>query len=231
MLFGRRHRASYLGRAREVVWPRSGARRAGTYLAHRVRRLPGTPYSIAAGLACGAAVSFTPFMGLHFVLGAVLALVIRGNIVASAIGTAVGNPWTFPLIWSLIYNIGRALLGMGEGAGVSPDLTLSEIANQPMELLTPMLVGAVPTALAAWTVFFFPVYLGVRRYQAIRQARRHRLAGQRRRVRLCRVLAALGRRRRRDRRPHEGGADARRPRGPPAGRFRRDAVRKRRTRG
>jgi hypothetical protein len=181
MILGRRQRKSLARRARDLMWPRAGVRRSAKYIAYRVVRLPGTPYSIAAGFAAGAAVSFTPLIGLHFLLGALLAVVTGGNLIASAIGTAVGNPWTFPLIWSLIYNIGRALLGMGEGAGVSPDLTLSEIANQPMELLTPMLVGAVPTALAAWTVFFFPVYLGVRRYQAIRLARRHRLAGQRRR--------------------------------------------------
>jgi uncharacterized protein (DUF2062 family) len=42
-----------------------------------------------------------------------------------------------------------------------------------------MLVGAVPASLTAWTLFFFPAYLGVRRYQAIRRARRHRKLGQR----------------------------------------------------
>ena len=34
----------------------------------RLGRLPGTPYSIAAGFACGATVSFTPLVGLHFFL-------------------------------------------------------------------------------------------------------------------------------------------------------------------
>jgi uncharacterized protein (DUF2062 family) len=172
MLFGRRHRASYLGRAREVVWPRSGARRAGTYLAHRVRRLPGTPYSIAAGLACGAAVSFTPFMGLHFVLGAVLALVIRGNIVASAIGTAVGNPWTFPLIWSWIYTLGHFLLGASATAHLPDQLTLTFVFDRPLDVLYPMLVGAVPSALVVWIAAFTPCYLAVARYREHRRRKR-----------------------------------------------------------
>lgn len=181
MVLGRRNRKSLMRRARDVLWPRTGVQRSAKYIAYRVVRLPGTPYSIAAGFAAGAAVSFTPLLGLHFLLGALLAVAIGGNLIASAIGTAVGNPWTFPLIWSLIYNIGRAVLGMGEGTGVSPDLTLAEITDHPMELLTPMLVGAVPAALTAWTLFFFPVYFGVRRYQTVRKARRHRLAGRRRR--------------------------------------------------
>ena len=35
----------------------------GTYLVKRVTRLSGTPHSIAAGAACGVAISFTPFLG------------------------------------------------------------------------------------------------------------------------------------------------------------------------
>ena len=39
------------------------------------------------------------------VAGAALlvAFVIRGNLIASMIGTAVGNPFTFPFIWLTIY--------------------------------------------------------------------------------------------------------------------------------
>ena len=29
----------------------------------------------------------------------------------SAIGTAVGNPWTFPFIWAAIYRTGAFILG------------------------------------------------------------------------------------------------------------------------
>lgn len=195
MVLGRRQRKSMGRRLRDVLWPRVGVRRSAKYVAYRVVRLPGTPYSIAAGIAAGAAVSFTPLIGLHFVLGALLAVATGGNLIASAIGTAVGNPWTFPLIWSLIYSIGRAVLGMGAGTGVSANLTLSEITHQPMELLYPMIVGAIPASLAAWTLFFFPVYLGVRRYQNLRKARRHRLAGRRRagaRAKLGRIEGERG---------------------------------------
>ena len=51
-------------------------------------RLPGTPYDIAAGFACGAAISFTPFIGFHVVLGMVIARLIKANMVAALIGTA-----------------------------------------------------------------------------------------------------------------------------------------------
>ncbi|MFR8207121.1 MAG: DUF2062 domain-containing protein [Alphaproteobacteria bacterium] len=36
-------------------------------------------------------------MGFHLLLAALTAWIIRGNILASALGTAAGNPWTFRL--------------------------------------------------------------------------------------------------------------------------------------
>ncbi len=174
MLFGRRTRKSLWSRVAEFVWPRAGVKRAVKYVAHRVARLPGTPYSIAAGFAAGAAVSFTPFIGLHFVLGALIALLIGGNLIASAIGTTVGNPWTFPFIWSLIYTIGLWVLGEARTATLPDELTLSYIFDRPFEVLYPMVIGAVPVSIIAWLVFFWPCYKAVGRYQAMREARRRR---------------------------------------------------------
>jgi hypothetical protein len=141
-------------------------------VAHRLRRLPGTPYRIAAGFASGAAVSFTPFIGLHFVLAALLALVLRGNLIAAAIGTAVGNPWTFPFIWLWIYSLGQWVLG-GDSLTALPDnLSFQHIFENPLEVLLPMVVGGIPTAIVAWFVFFWPLQRTVAGYQ---KARRRRL--------------------------------------------------------
>jgi uncharacterized protein (DUF2062 family) len=174
MLFGRRYRLPTWKRVRELIWPRAGIRRAAKYVAHRVRRLPGTPSSIAAGFACGAAVSFTPFIGLHFIMGAGLAVLMGGNVIASAIGTTVGNPWTFPFIWSWIFTLGRWILGQGDGAALPADLSLTWIFDHPWEVLYPMVIGGLPTAIVAWFIFFWPCYKAVQRYQASRRARRER---------------------------------------------------------
>lgn len=113
MVFKRRDKPPLPTRIRELVLPRRGWRRGIEYLGHRVRRLPDTPHRIAFGFACGVYASFTPFFGLHFVLAAGLAKVLRGNIVASLIGTAVANPLTFPLIASVSLGLGRRILGHG----------------------------------------------------------------------------------------------------------------------
>lgn len=174
-------------RASGFLWPRGGWRRSGAYVAHRLRRLPGTPYRIAAGFASGAAISFTPFIGLHFVLSAALALLVRGNVFASAIGTAVGNPWTFPFIWLWTYSLGRWVMGGGHGFRLLPDdLSLMRlIFDHPLEVLLPMVIGSIPTAAVAWFVFFWPLQRTVAAYQ---NARRRRV-----RKRLHRELEAAGR--------------------------------------
>jgi uncharacterized protein (DUF2062 family) len=97
-------------------------------------RLPGSPYAIAGGFAWGAAVSFTPFIGLHFILGAIFSWMSRCSIIASAIGTAIGNPWTFPFIWAFVYSIGTSILRMDETATGSPMESLSLFFDQLWDL-------------------------------------------------------------------------------------------------
>jgi uncharacterized protein (DUF2062 family) len=192
-MFGRRNPLPTHHRVWSFVWPKAGWRRATRYMAHRVRRLPGTPYRIAAGIACGAAVSFTPFIGLHFISAALLALLLRGNIVASAIGTAVGNPWTFAIIWPTTYGFGRWLLGESTAAAQTQDpdfirlfsglvrasleFDLVHIIDHVWPVLWPMTVGGIPSGVVVWIAVFWLVRGAVAEYQHAR----HR--GMRRKVR------------------------------------------------
>ena len=179
-MFKRRNPLPLYRRTLELVWPRRGFRRASSYVAHRLRRLPGTPYRIAAGFACGAAVSFTPFIGLHFVLAMLSALVMRGNLIASAIGTVVGNPWTFPLIWAWLYFSGNWLLGREAVDSIGGNLTLSYIRDNFWSVFLPMAVSGVLTAVAAWFLFFWPVRKMVAEYQRARRRRMHKKVMRRR---------------------------------------------------
>lgn len=174
MLFKRRHPLTFGKRVLSMVWPRIGWRRSATYMGHRLSRLPGSPSGIAAGFACGAAISFTPLIGLHFVGAAALAWAIRGNIFASAVGTVVGNPWTFPFIWAWIFSLGKWILGWEAGRELPESVSISFIVDYPWEIFLPMLIGAIPTALVAWIVFYFPVLRLVTGYQKARARRLRR---------------------------------------------------------
>jgi hypothetical protein len=175
MIFDRRHKPSLGARVRNLIWPRSGWQRASRYLVHRVRRLPGSPYAIAAGFACGAAISMTPFPGVHFVLSGLLAWMIGASILASAIGTAVGNPWTFPFIWIWVYNLGSWILGSGDRLG-SDAITLSYLLDHPMDVLLPMMVGSVPTGILIWLLLYWLIKRMVHSYQSHRSDRLARRA-------------------------------------------------------
>ncbi len=161
-------------------WPSSGWRRASAYSLHRLARIPGSAYSIAGGFACGAAISFTPFVGLHFIVAAVLAWILRANILASAIGTAVGNPWTFPFIWTWLYQTGTWIIDAETREGAhNPKFTeifghmLEAFLSMDVQYLIetaapvfwPMLASSLPTGLVVWWVFYLPLKYTVRRYQ------------------------------------------------------------------
>lgn len=184
------------------LWPKRGIKRAAVYWGHRMARLPDTPHGIAAGVAAGAAMSFTPFLGLHIVLGSLVAFLIRGNYIGVIIGTFFGNPWTFPLIFALNYEIGAYILGTkvpedlsqlpiiilevisdffyqiwGYVMGVAPDgvshIQNADIyANSYETLLMPLLVGSVPTTLICWPIFYFSLKSFLERYHRRRSDKR-----------------------------------------------------------
>ncbi|MDP6883758.1 MAG: DUF2062 domain-containing protein [Rhodospirillales bacterium] len=187
-MFGRRNKISWSVRLREFVWPRSGWRRSTEYLRHRVFRLPGTPYALAAGAACGAAISFTPFVGFHFVLAALLAWLLRANIVASAVGTAVGNPWTFPFIWLWVYEFGT-WMGVGDASSAADvDFTtmfaailqallrfdMMYLLKTAWPVMAPMLAGSIPTALVVWFSFYLAMKPMIASYHHHRLMKRRR---------------------------------------------------------
>nr|WP_242511865.1 DUF2062 domain-containing protein [Rhodobaculum claviforme] len=99
----------------EVVYPRGGWRRAASYMGHRLSRLPDTPRRIARGIAAGMFASCTPLFGLHFVIAALGARLLGGNILAALLGTFLGNPLTFPLIVETSVQLGSWMLGLGGG--------------------------------------------------------------------------------------------------------------------
>nr|WP_268939780.1 DUF2062 domain-containing protein [Paremcibacter congregatus] len=179
------------------MWPAAGWSRVFSYLRHRLARIPGTPYAIAAGFACGAAVSFTPFIGLHFLLAALLAWIIGGNILTSAMGTVVGNPWTFPFIWIAIYHVGCWLLGMpttddllGQIYQTLDDYSLMEILSAPMmtlgpflqSIILPMFVGGLIIGSMVWIVFYWVLEKIVREYKHNRYLKRSAAALMRREI-------------------------------------------------
>jgi uncharacterized protein len=119
VVFKRRTSKGIVRTVVEFFMPRGGWRRAASYVMHRLRRLPDTPHRICVGIACGAFVSFLPLYGLHFFSAALMAWILRGNIMASLLGTFFGNPLTFPIMAVSALELGNWLLGNPGGMGFS----------------------------------------------------------------------------------------------------------------
>jgi uncharacterized protein len=172
-MFRRRHHVPLRQRLRRWLWPHIGWRRMGMYVVKRITRLSGTPHSIAAGVACGVAISFTPFIGFHLLGAFLLCLLVRGNYIAAAVGTLVGNPWTFPFIWVVTYEVGHALLG-ARAAQMQPvqHWDLATFFAKAEAVFWPMIVGGVPLAVIAGLATYFPLMRMVAVYQQERRNRR-----------------------------------------------------------
>lgn len=197
-MFRRRARLPLPSRLRGLLWPRAGWRRAATYLAHRVGRLPGGAHAVAAGFASGAAVAMTPFVGFHVLIALALAFCVRGSYLAAAIGTAVANPWTFPFLLGWDLALGRWLLGDaprppggGDVERALPhvgDLMVDvwrlmlgragwdTVGPDILRVLWPATLGGLVTMVVLWPVVYLLLARPVAAYQ---EARRRRVARRR----------------------------------------------------
>ena len=113
-MFKRRERRSIFRFFYEVVFSLKGISRAIEYIGIRLKRIPDTPHKISLGMSCGIFASFTPLFGLHFLIAGLLSYLLRANVLASLIGTFVGNPITFPIITVFNLKLGEWILGSNE---------------------------------------------------------------------------------------------------------------------
>ncbi len=160
------------------------------YYRHRIFRTGDSTYKITAGLATGAAVSWSPFLGTHFLQALFLSWLLKANLLAGFIGTAWGNPWTFPVMFFLSYKLGAWLCGLfGLERIVSlpdrddfsyfmdhPLLFLDYLFAYPLHLLLPLTIGGYLFALLFWPLtyvtLYYPVRLARRTYRLQRMKRR-----------------------------------------------------------
>ena len=117
-MFKRRERRSIFRFFYEVIFSLKGISRAIEYVGIRLKRIPDTPHKISLGMSCGIFASFTPLFGIHFLIAGLLSYLLRANVLASLIGTFIGNPITFPIITVFNLKLGEWILGSDEYSSV-----------------------------------------------------------------------------------------------------------------
>lgn len=179
MLFKRRAKSTVFERVWIAVWPRRNHARSTRYVIKRVMRIRATPHAIGAGVAAGAFASFMPFIGFHFILAFVIAYLLRGSMIAAGLGTAVGNPLTFPAIWASTLSLGRTILGVDSSANSANFATMfreSGFGAVWDPFIKPMALGGIPLGLIVAGVLYFLTRGAVAAFQKRRAAKAKRVA-------------------------------------------------------
>jgi uncharacterized protein len=171
MLFRRRVAESFPGRMRVHLWPRRSWGRSSRYVVYRLRRLSDSPHAVALGFAVGAFSAATPFLGTHMMMAALIAWLIGGSIVSAVLGTFLGNPLTYPLLWYLTYEAGNLMLGghvQKHRIDLSNGIFQSSLAKL-WPILKPMTLGCIPVGLALAALSYVLVKPMVEAYQRRRR--------------------------------------------------------------
>lgn len=162
-------------------------RKRVAYYWKRILRVRATPHEVALGCAAGVFAACTPFLGFQTVLAGVLAFLLRVSIPAALIGTIVGNPLSWPAIWSLSYLAGAWVLGndpayaadhFTESANVlgatlmapTPEAFNAAIVNLS-PFVAPMVVGGLLVGLIAALFSYYPTRRAVGVFQKRRRFR------------------------------------------------------------
>ena len=180
MILKRRTKETLISRIRNALWPKMGWARTLRYYKHRSIRISDSTHSIAAGLAIGCAVSWTPAFGTHLIQAAFFCWLFRGNWIAAFLGTAFGNPWTFPFLFYIGYYVGKAvfwIFGFGDYfADLPGPISLEDMMQSPMHLLFPMMVGGYICAAITAPIFYYFFYSTIKAARIARKLRIQRIA-------------------------------------------------------
>ncbi len=133
-------------------------------------------------------IGFTPLFGFQFLLAGVLAWVLGGSIIASALGTFVANPLSVPVIWYSTYKLGCVMLtgnvlgacgSLPEGLASWGAAVFESLMDFSMEtalvvfhgiwpVIKPMALGSLPIGALAAAIS----YIAIRQTVELRQRRR-----------------------------------------------------------
>lgn len=168
MLLSRREPEPALVRLRVALWPRRTWRRSFRYANLRLSRLPASRHAIALGLAIGVFAAFQPVLGFQMLLAGAVAWLLRASVGAALLGTFIGSPVTWPLIWLASYHLGAALTGAPHAitlnelwaalssvrAFAAPETAGAAAGQLVWHIFYPLMVGAMPLGLMAGGAFY-----------------------------------------------------------------------------
>jgi uncharacterized protein (DUF2062 family) len=128
-----------------------------------VVRVKDSPRKIAISFAIGVLIGMSPFLGIHTVMGIIVAWLFKLNKFVTIIGVYITNPWTIVPIYTFATWFGAKLLGIDS---IIPsinwnDIKLADIIKELGTLLWPFVVGTTLLGFLSAIVGYIVVYHAV----------------------------------------------------------------------
>lgn len=157
-----------------------------TYYWRRILRLRATPHEVALGCAARVFAACTPFLGFQMALAGAIAFLLRVSIPAALLGTFIGNPLSWPAIWSASYVAGVWVLGDDPADAaehfvqsanklsatlMAPSRSLDSAVVSLSPIIEPLVIGGLLVGLIAAVFSYYPTRQAVRVFQKRRRAR------------------------------------------------------------
>ena len=118
---------------------------------YKIIKIKDFPESVAIGIAWGVSVSFTPLLGFHLIICYLGTWLMRGNLIAATVGTIIGNPWTFPIIFYIDFKLGSYFLNVTK----IEEFSLEILINNFEIFFLPTLFGSIPFAIVSWFITYY----------------------------------------------------------------------------
>ncbi len=140
-------------------------RRRLRYMYLQLRRLPGDPRKIAAGMALGVFIGVTPTIPFHMISALAIAQLVGISRVAAVMGCWISNPITIPPFYYFSFKIGKWLLYPDHPLTLPDTVNLRELLRLGWEVNLALQLGGVILAAPFGVAAYFLTLRAVQRFR------------------------------------------------------------------
>lgn len=162
MIFKRRDKQPSFSKIRNLMWPKMGFKRTFLYYKHRILRIPHSTHDIAMGLASGCVVSWTPTFPFQILQCYIFCRLVKANFLAALLGTVFGNPWSFPILFTISYYVGTVFLDVTGLENIliflAGETYFFKQDGFGVQKFAPTLVGGYIMAVVTFPMFYYVFY-------------------------------------------------------------------------
>lgn len=128
-------------------------------------RIKDSPHRIAIAFSVGIFIGLSPFLGIHTIIGVIVAWLFRLNTFATLSGVYITNPWTVVPIYTFSTWVGARCLGAKQ---IIPainwsNITFNHFISDLKPLLMPFIFGALLVGFISSIISYFVIYRAIKR--------------------------------------------------------------------